>query len=201
MLFQGMFTAAKWSCGSPNHHAEDNHNGQLQNCFGTQFCKEFHRWSSWIWDREQNIQNDQSWMTGQTSFDSQEVQILHAAWPFVASELICWVQKHRSWWKNTTCVFFNYPTHPTTSPAICHDLIIWLDLNEKKQLKTTKNKTSYITYSTRWSATQKTSHDLKASASCDATRSAWTLAGLAREFRSLPQDVGSLLQGAEKMGT
>lgn len=103
--------------------------------------------------------------------------------------------------KNTTCVFFNYPTHPTTSPAICHDLIIWLDLNEKKQLKTTKNKTSYITYSTRWSATQKTSHDLKASASCDATRSAWTLAGLAREFRSLPQDVGSLLQGAEKMGT
>lgn len=197
MHFQGMFTAAKWSCGSPNHHAEDNHNGQLQNCFGTQFCKEFHRWSSWIWDREQNIQNDQSWMTGQTSFDSQEVQILHAAWPFVASELICWVQKHRSWWKKHHMFFLL--SNP--SSHVSCDLIIWLDLNEKKQLKTKQVTLNKDTYSTCWSSTQKTSHDLKANASCDATRSAWTLAGLAREFRSLPQDVGSLLQGAEKMGT
>ena len=100
MLFQGMFTAAKWSCGSPNHHAEDNHNGQLQNCFGTQFCKEFHRWSSWIWDREQNIQNDQSWMTAQTSFDSQEVQfcMLHGRLllqnSFVESRNIVVMKKH-----------------------------------------------------------------------------------------------------------
>lgn len=192
MLFQGMFTAAKWSCGSPNHHAEDNHNGQLQNCFGTQFCKEFHRWSSWIWDREQNIQNDQSWMTGQTSFDSQEVQILHAAWPFVASELICWVQKHRSWWKKHHMVFLlSNPSNHVSRHLSWPDYLI-----RPERKKTTKNKTSYSTYSTRWQLHKKTSHDLKASASCDATRSAWTLAGLAREFRSLPQDVGSLLQGA-----
>ena len=196
MLFQGMFTAAKWSCGSPNHHAEDNHNGQLQNCFGTQFCKEFHRWSSWIWDREQNIQNDQSWMTAQTSFDSQEVQfcMLHGRLllqnSFVESRNIVVMKKHHM------VFLLSNPSNHVSRHLSWPDYLI-----RPERKKTTKNKTSYITYSRCWSATQKTSHDLKANASCNATRSAWTLAGLAREFRSLPQDVGSLLQGAEKMGT
>ena len=102
--------------------------------------------------------------------------------------------------KNATCFFtLSNPSNHVSRHLSWPDYLIRPE--RKKQLKTKQVTLNKDTYSTRWSATQKTSHDLKANASCDATRSAWTLAGLAREFRSLPQDVGSLLQGAEKMGT